>query len=105
MDNNDGNGKGLLTREERLQIMLSPEELAVVDDFRFKQRMPSRAAAVRELLRLGLGAVGLSPAEAGTKSGDFGVLGTGPHSHLPTSQEALQEELPPPSPPPKGKAR
>ena len=39
-----------LTRGERLQIMLSPEELAAVDDFRFKQRMPSRAAAVRELL-------------------------------------------------------
>ena len=34
-------------REERLQIMLSPEELALVDDFRFKHRMPSRAAAVR----------------------------------------------------------
>ena len=35
-----------LSRGERLQIMLSPEELAVVDDFRFKKRMPSRAAAV-----------------------------------------------------------
>ena len=45
---------GNLTRGERLQIMLSPEELAVVDDFRFKQRMPSRAAAVRELFKLGL---------------------------------------------------
>ena len=43
-----------LTRGERLQIMLSPEELAAVDDFRFKQRMPSRAAAVRELFRVGL---------------------------------------------------
>ena len=45
---------GNLSRGERLQIMLSPEELAVVDDFRFKQRMPSRAAAVRELFKLGL---------------------------------------------------
>jgi hypothetical protein len=63
-----------LTRGERLQIMLSPEELAVVDDFRFKQRMPSRAAAVRELLRLGLGAVGLKSAEPGLKSSSFGVL-------------------------------
>ena len=40
-------------RGERLQIMLSPDELAVVDDFRFQHRMPTRAAAVRELLRLG----------------------------------------------------
>jgi hypothetical protein len=33
-------------RGERLQIMLSPEELALVDDFRFEHRMPTRAAAV-----------------------------------------------------------
>ena len=26
---------------ERLQIMLSPEELILIDDFRFKERMPS----------------------------------------------------------------
>ena len=69
-----------LTRGERLQIMLSPEELAAVDDFRFKQRMPSRAAAVRELFRLGLAAVGIKPAEPGMKSGEFGVLSTGPGS-------------------------
>jgi hypothetical protein len=62
-----------LTRGERLQIMLSPQELAAVDDFRFKQRMPSRAAAVRELFRLGLASVGIQ-ADAGVKSGDFGVL-------------------------------
>jgi hypothetical protein len=65
-----------LTRGERLQIMLSPEELAAVDDFRFKQRMPSRAAAVRELFRLGLTQVAAVPAEAGQKSSDFGVLGS-----------------------------
>jgi hypothetical protein len=63
-----------LTRGERLQIMLSPEELAAVDDFRFKQRMPSRAAAVRELFRVGLGNAGLIAAEVGKKSSDFGVL-------------------------------
>ena len=45
------------TRGERLQIMLSPEELGVLDDFRFKVRMPSRAAAVRELLKRGLAAL------------------------------------------------
>jgi len=62
-------------RDERLQIMLSPEELVAVDDFRFKQRMPSRAAAVRELLRRGLAAEGFSLALAGSKSTDFGVIG------------------------------
>ena len=64
---------GNLARGERLQIMLAPDELALVDDFRFKQRMPSRAAAVRELFRLGLTTVKSSPAGAGQKSADFGV--------------------------------
>jgi len=31
----------------------------VIDDFRFKHRMPTRAAAVRELLKFGLAAVGI----------------------------------------------
>ena len=70
-----------LTRGERLQIMLSPEELTALDDFRFQQRMPSRAAAVRELFRLGLASVGIKPAGAGAKSGDFGVFDTGPDGH------------------------
>jgi hypothetical protein len=71
------NGKGGtgLVREERLQIMLSPGELKAVDNFRFRHRMPSRAAAVRELLRQGIAAVGLVPIEnAGVKSRDYGVL-------------------------------
>jgi hypothetical protein len=68
---------GELTRGERLQIMLSPEELEALDDFRFKQRMPSRAAAVRELFRLGLASVGILPAGPGVKSADFGVLMAG----------------------------
>ena len=64
-------------RGERLQIMLASEELEALDNFRFKQRMPSRAAAVRELLRLGLASVGIKPAGPGIKSGSFGVLGPG----------------------------
>ncbi len=72
---------GDLTRGERLQIMLSPEELTALDDFRFKQRMPSRAAAVRDLFRLGLASVGIKPAGAGAKSGDFGVFDVGPDGH------------------------
>lgn len=63
------------TRGERLQIMLSPEELMVLDDFRFKERMPSRAAAVRELLKRGLAAEGYSTATYGSKSTDYGVIG------------------------------
>lgn len=62
-------------RGERLQIMLSPDELAVLDDFRFKVRMPSRAAAVRELLKRGLAAEGYALAAYGTKSTDYGVIG------------------------------
>lgn len=62
-------------RGERLQIMLSAEELTVLDDFRFKIRMPSRAAAIRELLRRGLAAGGFASAAFGTKSEEFGVLG------------------------------
>ena len=69
-----GNGPGGLTREERLQIMLSPEELTAVDNFRFEHRMPSRAAAVRELFRLGLAAVGQVVVNTGIKSSEYGVL-------------------------------
>ncbi len=60
-------------RGERLQIMLSPEELKLIDDWRFQARMPSRAAALRELLRRGLRAEGFDEASPGTKSSDFGV--------------------------------
>jgi len=64
-------------RGERLQIMLSPEELVVVDDFRFKKRMPSRASAVRELLKRGLAAEGFALATVGAKSASFGVTNKG----------------------------
>jgi hypothetical protein len=60
-------------RGERLQIMLSPEELALIDDFRFAKRMPSRAATVRELFRRGLAAEGFLIAPMGQRSKDFGV--------------------------------
>jgi hypothetical protein len=60
-------------RGERLQIMLSPEELTLIDDFRFAKRMPSRAATVRELFRRGLAAEGFSIAPLGQRSKDFGV--------------------------------
>ena len=66
------------SRGERLQIMLTGDELTVLDSFRFKQRMPSRASAIRELLKRGLAAEGFAAAAFGTKSEDFGVMGTTP---------------------------
>jgi hypothetical protein len=63
-----------LSRPERLQIMLAPEELAALDDWRFQRRMPSRASAVRELLKRGLAAEGVVVAGGRTKSSEFGVL-------------------------------
>jgi hypothetical protein len=65
-----------LKRAERLQIMLTPEELRAVDDWRFARRMPSRASAVRELLKRGLTAEGFSLAAEGQKSKSFGVTST-----------------------------
>ncbi len=62
-----------LTRGERLQIMLTQEELEALDSWRFQRRMPSRAAAVRELLKRGLAAEGFDVAQGGSKSQDFGV--------------------------------
>ena len=73
-------------RAERLQVMLSPEELALVDDFRFKHRMPTRAAAVRELLKLGLASVA-EDAVPGVKSSSFGLFGRGPDGHAQSSEE------------------
>jgi hypothetical protein len=72
---NEGTAMSDLTREQRLQIMLTEEELATIDDWRFARRMPTRAAAVRELLKRGLAAEGFSSAMAGEKSQDFGVVG------------------------------
>src|SRR5580692_10242055 len=41
-------------RTRRLQVFLSADEIAAIDDFRFRARMPNRAAAVRQLLMRGL---------------------------------------------------
>ena len=61
-------------RDERLQIMLSPAERKAIDDWRLGARMPSRASAVRELLRRGLLAEGFDLAGEDSKSSEFGVL-------------------------------
>jgi hypothetical protein len=54
--------------------MLTSEELVALDQWRFSRHMPSRAAAIRELLRRGLAAEGFDITDGKTKSADFGVI-------------------------------
>ena len=61
-------------RAIRLQIMLNDDEVAAVEDWRFKKHMPSRAAAVREIIRRGLAAEGFQLANIGQRSSDYGVI-------------------------------
>ena len=65
---------GEITRGERLQLMLTQAELSALDDWRFTRRMPSRAAALRELLKRGLAADGFDVLGPGRKSKDVGVI-------------------------------
>jgi hypothetical protein len=71
---------GELNRGERLQIMLTADELRAIDTWRFGKRMPSRASAIRELLRRGLVAEGFEEAHDGSRSKDFSVLSDGPEA-------------------------
>lgn len=59
-------------RLQRLQIMLDASELAALETWRFTKQMPSRAAAIRELLRRGLAAEGFEVAKVGSHSESFG---------------------------------
>src|SRR5438132_9201772 len=61
-------------RLARLQVMLSTDELTALDNFRFEKRMPSLAAAIREILRRGLTVNGFDLAGKGLSSREFGVL-------------------------------
>lgn len=65
---------GDLTRGERLQIMLTGEEVEALDNWRFSRRMPSRAAAIRELLKRGLTADGFVTADGRRRSSLYGVV-------------------------------
>jgi len=62
-------------RTEKLQLMLDVDELQAIDDWRFANRMPSRAAAIRELLRRGLIAGGFDEPRSDAASGEFRVVG------------------------------
>ena len=81
-----------LTRGERLQIMLTAIELEAVDTWRFKARMPSRASAVRELLKRGLAAEGFATVASGSQSRDFGVTGASSESPTRDRHEALNRK-------------
>jgi hypothetical protein len=64
----------IIRRFKRLQVILAEDELAAIDDWRFARRMPSRASAIRELLKRGLAAEGFRIANKRPKSKDFGLL-------------------------------
>ncbi len=66
-----------LSRETRLQIMLNEEELAAIDDWRFEQRMPSRAAAIRHLLNIALKVRKEGALAKPMRSQDYGLLDDG----------------------------
>jgi hypothetical protein len=58
-------------RKFALRVKLSPDVLEAINKFRFERRVPSRAAAVRELLRTGLANVGAARDNAGIISGEY----------------------------------
>lgn len=64
---------GISKRTEKLQIMLSEEELEAIDNWRFSYRLPSRAAAIRELITRGLNTQQFDEPESDKSSGEFVV--------------------------------
>ena len=68
-------GPEISKRGERLQVMITDEELSALDNWRYSARMPSRSAAVRELMRRGLAAEGyFKQAAKGNQSSNFGII-------------------------------
>ena len=69
-------------RAERLQVMLTIDEVRRVEEWRYEHRMPSRSAAVRALMNLGLrahAAIDQSALlEGSVHSQDVGVTENGP---------------------------
>jgi hypothetical protein len=62
-------------RSERIQLMLDVDELEAIDAWRFDNRLPSRAAAIRELLKRGLLNRDLEPPQTkDARTSDFGVV-------------------------------
>lgn len=42
------------------------EMIKLIDDYRFRQRIPTRSRAIRELIEIGLAAQGVVPPDQGT---------------------------------------
>lgn len=62
-------------RTERIQLMLDDDELEAIDDWRFQNRLPSRAAAIRELIKRGFLNRDLEPPDTrDSTTRDFTVL-------------------------------
>jgi hypothetical protein len=49
--------------DKQLVILLTHEEIAAIDDFRFENRMPNRSDAARALLKRALDQIGKDPAK------------------------------------------
>jgi hypothetical protein len=63
-------------RRLRISVMLSNAEWSVIENFRLTHRLPTRAAAVRELLKFGL-ASSMPPSATGVKSSLYSVIRPG----------------------------
>ena len=63
-----------LQRTERLQVMLDERELEIIDEWRFEKRIPTRAAAIRELIARGLSAKEFDDPEPKAKSTEYAVV-------------------------------
>lgn len=61
-------------RTEKIQIMLNDDEIRAIDDWRFEHRLPSRAAAIRELISRGLHTDEFSEPTEGKPSRGFAVV-------------------------------
>lgn len=61
-------------RTEKIQLMLNDEEIKTIDDWRFEHRLPSRAAAIRELISRGLHTNEFTDPTEGKASGKFAVV-------------------------------
>ncbi len=61
-------------RTEKLQIMLNDAEITAIDDWRFENRLPSRAAAIRELISRGLHSTEFADPSTDKPSKGFGVV-------------------------------
>lgn len=62
-------------RSERIQLMLDVDELEAIDAWRFDNRLPTRAAAIRELIRRGLMNEAMEPpATKDLRTSDFSVV-------------------------------